>query len=65
MYSYKPDTAEQAKVNVERYAGRVDGGDFKWEFDDEKQDANYSIITELKAALAAYDDKILKIGKEN
>ncbi|MDE6557591.1 MAG: pectate lyase [Clostridia bacterium] len=65
MYTYKPDTAEQAKVNVERYAGRVDGGDFKWEFDDAKEDANYSIITELKAALNAYDDKILKIGKEN
>ncbi|MCM1438287.1 MAG: Ig-like domain-containing protein [Roseburia sp.] len=63
MYSYSVDTPEQAKEKVMRYAGRVDGGDVKWEFDNATEDANYAVIPELKALLTAYDDKILKIGK--
>ena len=63
MYSYKVDTPEQAKEKVTRYAGRVDGGDLKWTFDNATEDANYAVIPGLKAALVAYDDKIIKIGK--
>ena len=65
MYEYSVDTPEQAKAKVTRYAGRLDGGDIKWTFDNDKEDANYAVIPELKAALVAYDDKILKIGKED
>ena len=62
MYEYTVDTAEQARDKVMTYAGRVDGGDFKWTFDNAKEDPNYAVITELKSAILAYDDKILKIG---
>lgn len=63
MYEYTVDTAQQAKDKVTRYAGRVDGGDFKWTFNNATEDSNYAVITELKSAIVAYDDKILKIGK--
>lgn len=62
FYKYTPDTAEQAKVNVERYAGRIDGGDLKFDFDNEKEDGNYSIIPELKAAVTNYKTSVIKIG---
>ena len=32
MYSYTADSPQQAKENVEKYAGRVENGDFKWTF---------------------------------
>ncbi|MDE7257290.1 MAG: Ig-like domain-containing protein, partial [Clostridia bacterium] len=41
MYSYSVDTPEQAKEKVQRYAGRVDGGDLKFDFDNATQDGNY------------------------
>lgn len=62
MYEYTADTAEKAREKVERYAGRVDGGDFKWTFDNSVEDANYSIITELKTALTKYSGKVVKVG---
>lgn len=63
MYEYTVDTPEQARKKVMTYAGRVDGGDLKFVFDNAKQDSNYEIIPELSSAVLAYDDKILKIGK--
>ncbi len=62
FYKYTVDTAEQAKANVEKYAGRIDGGDLKWEFDDAAEDGNYSIIPELKAAVTGYKSEVVKIG---
>lgn len=62
MYEYTVDTPEQARDKVMTYAGRVDGGDFKWTFDNVTQDPNYAIIPELGTAVLNYDDKILKIG---
>ncbi|MCM1545476.1 MAG: Ig-like domain-containing protein [Clostridiales bacterium] len=65
MYSYAVDTPDQAKEKVERYAGRVDGGDLKYTFNNATEDENYAVIAELKAALVAYNDKIVKIGKDD
>lgn len=62
FYKYEADSAEQAKLNVERYAGRVDGGDLKWEFDDVTEDPNYAIIPGLKAAVTNYKSSVLQIG---
>lgn len=62
FYTYTPDTAEQAKANVEKYAGRVGGGDLQWDFDDATEDSNYSIIPGLKAAVTGYKSKVIKIG---
>jgi len=43
-----------AKANVEKYAGRVQGGDFRWGFDNSKDDAAYAVNQALKDALVAY-----------
>ncbi|MDE7083394.1 MAG: pectate lyase [Clostridia bacterium] len=62
FYEYEVDTAEEAKEKIEKYAGRIGGGDFKWEFDDETEDANYAVIPELKAALTNYTSDLVKVG---
>ena len=54
MYSYTADSQEQALVNVRTYAGRVQGGDFKWTFDNSVDDAAYEVNQKLKDALMAY-----------
>ena len=54
MYSYTADSPEQALVNVRTYAGRVQGGDFKWAFDNSVDDAAYEVNQKLKDALMAY-----------
>ena len=64
MYEYTVDTAERAKEKVERYAGRVDQGDIRYEFDDATQDANYDAIPELRNILNNYSKTLtlVKVG---
>lgn len=40
-------------------AGRIDGGDFKWTFKYDVQDANYNVIKELKSALESYKSTLV------
>jgi pectate lyase len=54
MYGYKADDAATAKANVMAYAGRVQGGNFKWSFDNSKDDAASEVNQALKDALVAY-----------
>ena len=54
MYSYTADEPAVARDNVVRYAGRVQGGDFRWGFDNSKDDAAYAVNQALKDALVAY-----------
>ena len=54
MYSYTADSPEQAVANVRAYAGRVQGGDFKWAFDNSVDDAASEVNQKLKDALMAY-----------
>ena len=54
MYSYKADDAAMAKANVMAFAGRVQGGDFKWTFDNSMDDASSDVNQALKDALVAY-----------
>ncbi len=53
-----PETPDAAKANVEMYAGRVGGGDFKtatgFAFDDSVDDTSYAINTTLRTALTNY-----------
>ncbi len=62
FYSYNADKAADVPAKVMANAGRVQGGDFKWTFDNSTADASYTVDTALKAALVAYDDKIVAIG---
>ena len=54
MYKYTADSPEAAKDNVVKYAGRVQGGDFKWKFDNSKDDEASEVNQNLKDSLVAY-----------
>ena len=62
FYSYTVDKAEDVPTVVTSKAGRVDGGDFKWNFDDSVDDASYAVNDALKSALVNYKDTITAIG---
>lgn len=62
FYSYKADAAEDVPGIVKSKAGRVDGGDFKWQFDNSVDDTSSAVNQGLKNAITAYDDSIKAIG---
>ena len=62
MYEYEADSPEVAKQKVETYAGRLNGGDFKWEFNDSEDDESDKLNTELKNALENYETNLLSVG---
>ena len=58
--SLVPDTPEVARDKVVKYAGRMNGGDFKWTFNNATADADYAVDTALKQALINYTSQIKK-----
>lgn len=54
MYEYNVQSAEDARDTVIAYAGRVQGGDFKWTFNNAVDDTDYGVNAKLKAALKNY-----------
>lgn len=64
MYKYTADEPAAAKAKVMKYAGRVNGGDFKWTFDNSVDDAAYAVNTALKSALVAYKGTVKSIQGE-
>ncbi|MBP5363673.1 MAG: right-handed parallel beta-helix repeat-containing protein, partial [Ruminococcus sp.] len=62
MYSYTADKTESVPAIVMAGAGRVDGGDFKWTFNNSVDDASSDVNDALKSALVSYKDKITAIG---
>lgn len=54
MYKYAVEEPAAARETVIKNAGRLQGGDFKWTFDNAVDDTAYSVNKELKAALVAY-----------
>jgi len=62
MYKYTVDTPEAAKVKVEKYAGRINGGDFKWNFNDSVDDVSYDVNAALKSAITSYTSNLVSIG---
>ena len=62
MYSYKADKAEDVPAIVTANAGRMNGGDFKWTFNNDVDDASYAVNAELKKALQNYESQIKLIG---
>ncbi|WP_051411556.1 dockerin type I domain-containing protein [Ruminococcus flavefaciens] len=62
MYSYTPDNASDVPAIVTSKAGRVDGGDFKWQFDNSVDDESYVVNQGLKSALVAYKGSVTAIG---
>ncbi|MGN0813723.1 MAG: InlB B-repeat-containing protein, partial [Candidatus Coproplasma sp.] len=62
FYTYTVDSAEEAKAKIEKYAGRIGGGDFQYEFNDKTEDSNYAVIDELKTMLTNYTGTLVKVG---
>jgi pectate lyase len=61
MYTYEVETADQAKITVTTYAGRVQGGDFTWTFNNSTDDASYAVIDGLKQKLVNYSSKLVRV----
>ena len=62
MYKYKADKAEDVPKIVTAKAGRVDGGDLQWKFNNAVDDESYAVNQALKDTLVAYKDSIVSIG---
>ncbi len=64
MYKYTPNDTEKIPFIVKRDAGRIFGGDFKFEFsssDDESSDVNSNLMDKLKS----YQTDVVIIGIGN
>jgi len=46
-------------------AGRINGGDFKWTFNNSLQDENYGVISELKTAIVNYEGTVISFGDDS
>ena len=55
------DDPQDVPSIVTKYAGRMNGGDFDWTFQ-ESDDTNYSVDTALKAKVVNYKSSVLAIG---
>lgn len=62
MYTYKADAPADVPAVVTAGAGRVQGGDFQWKFDNSVDDASYAVNDALKKALVNYKGSIVAIG---
>ena len=57
---------EEALEITTKYAGRVDGGDFKWTFNNAKDDTSYDIDSTLANLLINYNSSLVSVcGIEN
>lgn len=61
MYEYKAHDASEVVSVVTSLAGRQEGGDFKWVFNNAVDDASYAVNQELKNALVNYRTKLIAI----
>ena len=64
MYVSNPDSPDDAKANVIAYAGRMNGGDFKWTFNNAIDDVSSEVNAPLKAAIVGYRSKLVAIQGE-
>lgn len=61
MYEYDADSTEDVADIVKAYAGRVNGGDFVWNFTN-ADDESYSVNAGLMSKLKGYKSDIVSIG---
>lgn len=64
MYAYVADSPEVARNKVVSYAGRIKGGDFKWVFNNEVDDADAEVNQALKTALSSYTTTLVAVQGE-
>jgi pectate lyase len=61
MYAWTPDTPDQARTKTMAYAGRTEGGDLRWTFDNGVDDESSVVNAGLKAALTAYTGTLVSV----
>lgn len=61
MYKYTPDSPENVESVVTTYAGRVNGGDFIWNFTD-ADDTDDSLNTQLMSKIKGYQSDLVSVG---
>lgn len=59
MYEYTSDDAKDVPEIVTKMAGRMEGGDLKWVFDNAKDDEDHDVNAPLKAELTGYQSKFV------
>jgi len=64
MYAYTADSPEAAKANVIAHAGREQGGDLRWTFDNAVDDTSAALNTGLKAEEVGYKTAMVCIQGE-
>ncbi len=62
--TFVPDEPEVAKTKLMTYAGRVEGGDLKWTFNNSVDDASYEVIAGLKSAITNYTSTLVAVQGE-
>ncbi|MCH5255862.1 MAG: chitobiase/beta-hexosaminidase C-terminal domain-containing protein [Lachnospiraceae bacterium] len=65
FYKYTPDPAQNVPAVVTKGAGRVNGGDFKWTFNNSTDDESYAVDMKLKNACLNYTSKLESVGGLN
>lgn len=63
MYQSNPDAVADVPEIVCSYAGRIDGGDFKWSFNNDVDDEDHAVNASLKEAITAYKSQF--VGYQN
>ena len=63
MYQSNPDAAADVPEIVCKYAGRIDGGDLKWTFDNSVDDEDHTVNAALKKAITDYKSQLLGYQK--
>ena len=64
FYSYSVQSAEDAMSTVKQYAGRMNGGDFTWNFTN-ADNADYDVNTALKSKITSYKSSLVSVGGNN
>lgn len=64
MYASRPDAVDDVPAIVTSYAGRMDGGDFKWTFDNSVDDVDHEVNQPLKSAIVAYRTNLIAVQSE-
>lgn len=64
MYGYSVQTPEAARNTIMQYAGRMNGGDFSWTFNNSVDDASSSVNAALKSALFNYQTNLVSVQGE-
>ncbi|WP_082812106.1 pectate lyase family protein [Clostridium sp. Marseille-P299] len=62
IYDYTPDAPENVEAEVTAYAGRMNGGDFSWTFNNAVDDTSSAVNAELMSAIKSYTSDLKSVG---